>query len=99
MIDYRSHYASEGHENFSNPSSWYHSPFAVRRRRALWRHGFVLPLDSGRKAIVVIDIAGHGLARAPLSSAIAERSAKRFVATHRHRCTPGCGRAAADLRG
>jgi phosphoserine phosphatase RsbU/P len=33
---------------------------------------FVLPLDSGRTGIVVIDVAGHGAARAPLSSAIAD---------------------------
>lgn len=33
---------------------------------------FVLPLDSDRTAIVVIDVAGHGAARAPLSSALAD---------------------------
>lgn len=33
---------------------------------------FVLPLDSDRLAIVVVDVAGHGAARAALSSAIAE---------------------------
>jgi len=32
---------------------------------------FVLPLSSGRSAIAVIDVAGHGMARAPLSSVIA----------------------------
>jgi serine phosphatase RsbU (regulator of sigma subunit) len=32
----------------------------------------LLPLSSGRTAIVVIDVAGHGTARAPLSTALAE---------------------------
>lgn len=33
---------------------------------------FVLPLTSGRTALIVIDVAGHGAARAPLSSIIAD---------------------------
>jgi phosphoserine phosphatase RsbU/P len=32
----------------------------------------VLPLDAARTAIVVVDVAGHGAARAPLSSAISD---------------------------
>ena len=73
MIDYRSQLRVEGTPRTSLPEFVVSS--AVRSFDGGERCGdmvFVLPLDSGRKAIVVIDIAGHGLARAPLSSAIAE---------------------------
>jgi serine phosphatase RsbU (regulator of sigma subunit) len=73
MIDYRSQLRVEGTPRTSLPE------FVVSSAVRSFDGGeccgdmvFVLPLDSGRKAIVVIDIAGHGLARAPLSSAIAE---------------------------
>jgi serine phosphatase RsbU (regulator of sigma subunit) len=72
MIDYRSQLRREGTARTSLPEFVVSS--AVRSFDGGERCGdmvFVLPLDAGRKAIVVVDTAGHGPARAPLSSAIA----------------------------
>ena len=53
---------------------------------------FALRLDSGRTALVVIDIAGHGTARAPLSAALADTIAVAL----RHDESPAGALAAAD---
>ena len=55
---------------------------------------FALPLDTDRTALVVIDIAGHGAARAPLSSVLADTIAVAL----RRGASPSGALAAADER-
>lgn len=54
----------------------------------------VLPLSSGRTAIIVVDVAGHGAARAPLSAVIAEEIITSLLAD----ASPALALGSADAR-